>query len=219
MKNKQSNLMKNETKESEFLNQPWQKMNMSTQTKINKYVENITQTFSDHLQNEELIKVSWLSLILFFIVGGYWLLRSLKDPIISSINGVSYIPQAKMASLLVVFAFVIICKYYLQILTHSFNHCFIHILLILIPALLIYSFIYSFLLSIIHSRFICIILSYIYLSNVGIDNKLLDIFPKHQVFYILGVFYGAVFFVIGLLLMHPTIGLPNTTADPYRVIG
>ena len=111
MKNKSSNLMKNETKDNEILNQPWKQMNMSTQTKISQYVEEITKTFNDHLQNDDIIKVSWLSLTLFFIVGGYWLLRSLKDPIISTINGVHYIPQAKIVSLLVVFTLVIICKF------------------------------------------------------------------------------------------------------------
>ena len=28
---------------------------------------------------------------LFFVVGGYWLLRSLKDPIMSTIDGVSLV--------------------------------------------------------------------------------------------------------------------------------
>lgn len=97
---------------------------------------------------------------LFFVVGGYWLLRSLKDPIMSTIDGVhfsltlllwssamfpptdrvsrdievehvqlsqrqlinssetipaltqvEYIPQAKIASLFVVFGLVIVCKW------------------------------------------------------------------------------------------------------------
>ena len=52
-----------------------------------------------------------------------------------------------------------------------------------------------------------------------LDNKLLDIFHKHQVFYIMGIFYGGLFFIIGLLLMHPTIGLPNTVSNPTRLLG
>lgn len=51
------------------------------------------------------------------------------------------------------------------------------------------------------------------------DNKLLDIFPKHQLFYIMGGAYGFLFTVMGLLLMHPTIGLANTTASPTRLLG
>jgi hypothetical protein len=51
------------------------------------------------------------------------------------------------------------------------------------------------------------------------DNKLLDMFPKHQLFYMMGGAYGVLFTVMGLMLMHPTIGLPNTKADPSRWLG
>ena len=61
--------------------------------------------------DEDQIRVLWLSITLFFTVGGYWLLRSLKDPIISIIDGVDRIPQAKIASLFVVLFLVVICKY------------------------------------------------------------------------------------------------------------
>ena len=57
---------------------------------------------------EEKLRVCWLSGTLFFIVGAYWLLRSIKDPIMSAIDGVEYIPQAKIASLVVVFSLVVI---------------------------------------------------------------------------------------------------------------
>jgi len=96
---------------------------------------------------------------LFFVVGGYWLLRSLKDPIISVIDGVEYIPQAKMASLVVVVVLV------------------------------------------------------------AIYNWLLDIMPKHHLFYGMGAIYGVLFLIMGLMLMHPTIGLANTKADPSRLLG
>ncbi len=52
-----------------------------------------------------------------------------------------------------------------------------------------------------------------------LDNKLLDIFPKHQVFYMMGAVYGVLFTVMGLLLLHPEIGLKNTKADPSRLLG
>jgi AAA family ATP:ADP antiporter len=77
----------------------------------------------------------------------------------SSINGVEYIPQAKIASLFVVFGLVIVY------------------------------------------------------------NKLLDMFPKHQLFYMMGAAYGGLFTIMGLLLLHPTIGLANTKADPTRFLG
>jgi uncharacterized membrane protein YdcZ (DUF606 family) len=51
------------------------------------------------------------------------------------------------------------------------------------------------------------------------DNKLLDIFPKHQLFYMMGGAYGMLFAIMGLLLLHPTIGLANTKADPTRLLG
>lgn len=111
------------------------------------------------MESEESLKVMWLSTTLFFVVGGYWLLRSIKDPIISVIDGVEYIPQAKIASLFVVFALVIVY------------------------------------------------------------NKLLDIYPKHHLFYMMGCAYGCLFGVISLLLMHPTIGLANTNSDPSRLLG
>jgi ATP:ADP antiporter, AAA family len=52
-----------------------------------------------------------------------------------------------------------------------------------------------------------------------VDNKLLDIYPKHELFYMMGLFYGLAFGAMGLLLLHPTIGLPNTQADPQRFLG
>lgn len=44
-------------------------------------------------------------------------------------------------------------------------------------------------------------------------------YPKHQLFYMMGVAYGVIFFVMGLLLLHPTVGLANTNADPSRPLG
>jgi AAA family ATP:ADP antiporter len=44
-------------------------------------------------------------------------------------------------------------------------------------------------------------------------------YPKHQLFYMMGVAYGVLFAIMGLLLMHPTIGLANTKADPSRLLG
>ena len=40
------------------------------------------------------------------MIGGYWLLRSLKDPVLASICGVEVIPKAKMVSVLVVLCVV-----------------------------------------------------------------------------------------------------------------
>lgn len=35
----------------------------------------------------------------------------------------------------------------------------------------------------------------------------------------MGVGYGVLFAIMGLMLMHPTIGLANTKSDPYRLLG
>merc|ERR1712137_522294 len=107
----------------------------------------------------EFMTVLWFGGTLFFIIGGYWLLRSLKDTVMVSINRVEYIPQAKMVSLLVVFALV---------------------------------FVY---------------------------NKLLDILPKHQLFYYVGLFYFVTFAGISYLLSTDTYGLGNTNVSPSRLLG
>ncbi|KAG5184352.1 hypothetical protein JKP88DRAFT_269750 [Tribonema minus] len=117
-----------------------------------------TQLYGD-LPAAERLRVAWLAGTLFFIIGGYWLLRSLKDPIVATIVGVEYIPRCKMVSLVVVFALV---------------------------------FVY---------------------------NKLLDVFPKHRLFYIVGGFYALAFGVISALLADPVVGLANTKADPTRLLG
>jgi AAA family ATP:ADP antiporter len=139
----------------------WQRMDTgnSFSSRALRYFDNLRRNVTGDLDGDDLLKVLWLSATLFFVVGGYWLLRSLKDPIISVIDGVEYIPSAKIASLFVVFALVIVY------------------------------------------------------------NKLLDIFPKHHLFYMMGIGYGGLFALMGLLLMHPTIGLSNTKADPYRWLG
>ena len=107
----------------------------------------------------EKLRLIWLSGTLFFIIGGYWLLRSIKDPVIATINGVDAIPKAKMLSVLVVTVLV---------------------------------FVY---------------------------NKAIDMFPNHQLFYIVGCTYCGLFALIGLLLSSPTYGIYNTEADPTRLLG
>ena len=44
-------------------------------------------------------------------------------------------------------------------------------------------------------------------------------YPKHHVFYMMGAAYGVIFAAMGILLLHPTIGLANTNADPTRFLG
>lgn len=70
--------------------EPWQKMGTKTVTsRATEMMDKVIRKISGNLEGDELLKVSWLSGTLFFVVGGYWLLRSLKDPIMSAIDGVS----------------------------------------------------------------------------------------------------------------------------------
>jgi ATP:ADP antiporter, AAA family len=51
------------------------------------------------------------------------------------------------------------------------------------------------------------------------DNKLVDIMPKHHLFYAMGSCYAVIFMAIAFLLNHPTIGIENTVSDPTRLLG
>ena len=52
---------------------------------------------------------------------------------------------------------------------------------------------------------------------VIIYSKLLDKFPRHRLFYVLGTIFAAGTFIFGGLFLHPTIGLANTTISSYRI--
>ena len=54
---------------------------------------------------------------------------------------------------------------------------------------------------------------------VMIYSKLVDMFPRHKVFYALSAIYGISAFAFALAMMHPTIGLANTVAAPSRLMG
>eukprot|EP00903_Cladosiphon_okamuranus_P017115 g15768.t1 len=136
----------------------WQKMGGMGDEKPG-LVERVLKGLYGDLPASDLLRVAWLAGTLFFIIGGYWLLRSLKDPIVATVVGVDYIPNCKMLSLVVVFSLV---------------------------------FVY---------------------------NKLVDIFPKHQLFYIIGAFYFSVFSAIAIALADPVIGVGNDQASPSRLIG
>ncbi|MGE0206543.1 MAG: NTP/NDP exchange transporter [Candidatus Babeliales bacterium] len=54
---------------------------------------------------------------------------------------------------------------------------------------------------------------------VIIYSKLIDMFPRQKLFYVLTVFYGIASLVFAYYLSHPVYGLPNTTTDSTRIIG
>lgn len=87
------NPMAGEVEEGELRGQKWQKMGTqnSFTSRATEYFDKLTRRVTGDLEGDDLLKVMWLSGTLFFIVGGYWLLRSLKDPIMSTINGVSLV--------------------------------------------------------------------------------------------------------------------------------
>ncbi|MCK4650635.1 hypothetical protein KAT08_00525 [Candidatus Babeliales bacterium] len=60
---------------------------------------------------------------------------------------------------------------------------------------------------------------FIIIPLVLLYSKLVDIFKKHKLFYVFFPVYGAIFLLMAVLLMHPTIGLANTVASPLRIFG
>ena len=50
-------------------------------------------------------------------------------------------------------------------------------------------------------------------------SKLVDMFPRHKVFYFLTAIYGAIALVMYFCFADPSIGLANTIKSPYRVLG
>ncbi len=50
-------------------------------------------------------------------------------------------------------------------------------------------------------------------------SKLVDMFAKHKLFYVICAFYASLFLVVAYFLAHPTIGLANTTPDKSRLLG
>jgi ATP:ADP antiporter, AAA family len=50
-------------------------------------------------------------------------------------------------------------------------------------------------------------------------SKLVDIFPRHKVFYFLTGIYGVIALVMYFCFSDPSIGLANTVKSPYRILG
>ena len=64
----------------------------------------ITRTLYGELPPEKFCEALTFSLLLCFVVGIYWMMRSLKDSVFATLVGLEYQPQAKMLSLFVVTA-------------------------------------------------------------------------------------------------------------------
>ena len=70
--------------------------------------------YGDDLPISEMLRTLTLASTLFFMIGGYWTLRSLKDPILTALCGVAVIPKAKMLSVFVVLGVVSIYNAFLD---------------------------------------------------------------------------------------------------------
>jgi AAA family ATP:ADP antiporter len=70
--------------------------------------------YGDKLPVSEMLRTLCLATTLFFMIGGYWLLRSLKDSVLMALCGVQAIPKAKMLSVFVVLFVVSIYNHLLD---------------------------------------------------------------------------------------------------------
>jgi len=86
-----------------------------------------TRLYGDQLPFSEMMRTLCLAMTLFFMIGGYWLLRSLKDPILTALCGVESIPKAKMVSVVVVLAVVSIYNRLLDCSDTIPRHCLFYI--------------------------------------------------------------------------------------------
>ncbi len=89
-------------------NEKWQRMdtNNSFSSRATRYFDDLRRKVTGDLDGDDLLKVLWLSSTLFFVVGGYWLLRSLKDPIISVIDGVCFLLKIFYFILFLIYLFL-----------------------------------------------------------------------------------------------------------------
>jgi hypothetical protein len=72
------------------------------------------RVYGDSFPWDDFVRTMVLSSTLFVMIGGYWLLRSLKDPVLTALCGVSSIPKAKMLSVFVVLGVVAIYNHLLD---------------------------------------------------------------------------------------------------------
>jgi len=108
-----------EEQEDEFLDRPLSSFRGSqferNKERIKRTLLKVyTRLYGEQLPPEEMLRTLCLASTLFFMIGGYWLLRSLKDPVLTAICGISVIPKAKMLSVFIVLGVVSIYNYFLD---------------------------------------------------------------------------------------------------------
>lgn len=111
--------MEMETEDDDFLDRPlWESKAgplARTWLSLERFGSRIRRSlYGDQLTAEELCRSLLLACTLFCMIGGYWLLRSLKDPVLTALCGVSVIPKAKMASVPIVLLVVTLYNHLLD---------------------------------------------------------------------------------------------------------
>ena len=72
------------------------------------------RVYGDSFPWDDFVRTMVLSSTLFVMIGGYWLLRSLKDAVLTALCGVESIPKAKMLSVFVVLGVVAVYNHLLD---------------------------------------------------------------------------------------------------------
>uniref|UniRef100_A0A7S3KZI7 ADP,ATP carrier protein n=1 Tax=Amphora coffeiformis TaxID=265554 RepID=A0A7S3KZI7_9STRA len=107
----------NRNRDDEFLDRPLWESRAGARWKARavRWGEAIYhRLYGDDLPVSEMLRTLTLASTLFFMIGGYWTLRSLKDPVLTALCGVAVIPKAKMLSVVVVLAVVSIYNAFLD---------------------------------------------------------------------------------------------------------
>jgi AAA family ATP:ADP antiporter len=100
-----------EDEDDEFLDVPLEELRGSARDRMlgsakRSLLKVYRRLYGDKLPPSEMLRTLCLASTLFFMIGGYWLLRSLKDPVLMALCGYKAIPKAKMLSVPVVLAVV-----------------------------------------------------------------------------------------------------------------
>jgi ATP:ADP antiporter, AAA family len=103
----ETNSKQNPDRDDDFLDRPvWESRTYGLRriaVRVGRFLEAfLHRLYGDQLSVEEMCRTMCLASTLFFMIGGYWLMRSLKDPVLTALCGVSVIPKAKMLSVFVV---------------------------------------------------------------------------------------------------------------------
>src|SRR5438552_19193107 len=111
------------------------------------------------IEPQERLKLFFLALLYFLVVGSYTITRDLKSSIFLAIVGKEYIPWVKVISMLM-----------------------------LVPAILFYA-------------------------------RLVDRIRRYQLLIFYSVFFGVANLIFAYFIGHPTVGILNTDAHPWRLFG